>query len=85
MCGWYSSREFFPGFAGSPVDGVVVLDTASNLNLGGHVTAQGWVYFFLAVSVLSLVVAFFFARQVIGSQTGDAQDAEDRRSHQGRR
>ena len=33
-------------------------------------TAQYWVYFFLAVSGLSLVVAFFFARQVIGSDTG---------------
>ena len=27
-------------------------------------------YFFLGVSVLSLVVAFFFARQVIGSDSG---------------
>ncbi len=35
-------------------------------------TAQGWVYFFLAVSVLSLLVAFFFARQVIGSDMGTA-------------
>jgi K(+)-stimulated pyrophosphate-energized sodium pump len=34
------------------------------------VTAQYWVYFFLAVSGLSLVVAFFFARQVIGSDIG---------------
>jgi len=34
------------------------------------VTAQYWVYFFLAVSALSLVVAFFFARQVIGSDQG---------------
>src|ERR1035437_5109150 len=33
--------------------------------LGGFVTAQYWVYFFLAVSALSLVVAFFFARQII--------------------
>jgi len=31
---------------------------------------QSWVCFFLAVSVLSLLVAFFFARQVIGSDTG---------------
>jgi K(+)-stimulated pyrophosphate-energized sodium pump len=31
------------------------------------VTAQYSVYFFLAVSALSLVVAFFFARQVIGA------------------
>jgi len=34
------------------------------------VTAQYWVCFFLAVSALSLVVAFFFARQVIGSDQG---------------
>jgi K(+)-stimulated pyrophosphate-energized sodium pump len=34
------------------------------------VTAQYWVYFFLAVSGLSLVVVFFFARQVIGSDIG---------------
>jgi K(+)-stimulated pyrophosphate-energized sodium pump len=34
------------------------------------VTAQYWVYFFMAVSALSLVVAFFFARQLIGSDTG---------------
>ena len=33
-------------------------------------TVQYWVYFFLAVSALSLVVAFFFARQVIGSDQG---------------
>ena len=33
-------------------------------------TAQYWVYFFLAVSGLSLVVVFFFARQVIGSDIG---------------
>jgi len=31
------------------------------------VTVQYWVYFFLAVSVLSLFVAFFFKRQGIGS------------------
>ena len=36
-------------------------------------TAQDWVYFFPAVSVLSLVVAFFFARQVIGSDQGTPQ------------
>jgi K(+)-stimulated pyrophosphate-energized sodium pump len=41
-----------------------------NLSLGGFVTVQYWVYFFLAVSALSLVVAFFFARQVIGSDQG---------------
>jgi K(+)-stimulated pyrophosphate-energized sodium pump len=34
------------------------------------VTVQYWVYFFLAVSALSLFVAFFFARQVIGADTG---------------
>jgi K(+)-stimulated pyrophosphate-energized sodium pump len=34
------------------------------------VTVQYWVYFFLGMSVLSLVVAFFFARQVIGSDIG---------------
>jgi K(+)-stimulated pyrophosphate-energized sodium pump len=34
------------------------------------VTVQYWVYFFLAVSVLSLFVAFFFTRQVIGSDQG---------------
>ena len=33
-------------------------------------TVQYWVYFFLAVSVLSLFVAFLFARQVIGSDKG---------------
>ena len=33
-------------------------------------TAQDWVYFFLAVSVFSLIVAFFFARQVIGEDQG---------------
>jgi K(+)-stimulated pyrophosphate-energized sodium pump len=34
------------------------------------VTAQYWVCFFLAVSALSLVVAFFSARQVIGADQG---------------
>ena len=33
-------------------------------------TALYWVYFFLGVSGLSLVVAFYFARCVIGSDTG---------------
>ena len=33
-------------------------------------TVLYWVYFFLGVSVLSLFVAFLFARQVIGSDTG---------------
>ena len=36
-------------------------------------TAQYWVCFFLAVSALSLVVAFFFARQVIGAGTGTSE------------
>jgi K(+)-stimulated pyrophosphate-energized sodium pump len=40
------------------------------LFVGGHVTVQYWVYFFLAVSVPSLFVAFLFARQVIGSGNG---------------
>ncbi len=35
-------------------------------------TVQDWVYFFLGVSVFSLFVAFVFARQVIGSETGTA-------------
>jgi K(+)-stimulated pyrophosphate-energized sodium pump len=34
------------------------------------VTATYWVYFFMAVSVLSLFVAFLFGRQVIGSDQG---------------
>src|ERR1035438_2544076 len=50
----------------------VVRDTASNLNSGGLVTVTNWVEFFLAVSALSLVVAFLFARQVIGSDQGTA-------------
>ena len=33
-------------------------------------TVTNWVEFFLAVSVLSLIVAFFFARQVIGADNG---------------
>jgi len=36
------------------------------------VTAQYWVYFFLGVSLLSLVVAFLFARQVVGLAGGSA-------------
>ena len=40
------------------------------LSLGGLVTVQYWVYFFLGVSVFSLIVALFFARQVIGSGVG---------------
>jgi K(+)-stimulated pyrophosphate-energized sodium pump len=34
------------------------------------VTAQYWVFFSLLVSTFSLIVAFFFARQVIGSDIG---------------
>lgn len=33
-------------------------------------TAQEWVYYFLGGSVFSLIVAAFFARQVMGSNTG---------------
>ncbi len=33
-------------------------------------TAQDWVYFFLAVSAISLIVAFFFARQLKGADQG---------------
>ena len=33
-------------------------------------TVTNWVYFFLAVSAFSSLMAFFFARQVIGSDTG---------------
>jgi len=35
--------------------------------LGENVTAQYWVYFFLLVSVFSLIVAYFFVRQMIGA------------------
>ncbi len=36
-------------------------------------TAQeSWVYFLIGVSVLSLIVAFIFTRQVLGSDTGSA-------------
>ena len=35
-------------------------------------TVLGWVYFFVGVSVLSLIVAAFFARQVIGFNIGAA-------------
>jgi K(+)-stimulated pyrophosphate-energized sodium pump len=34
------------------------------------VTAQGWVYFFMAGSGFSLFAAFFFARQVMGADQG---------------
>ena len=61
--------DFSPGFCGSPRL-EAGLSTASNLNLGGDVTATESVYFFLGVSVLSLIVAVFFARQVIGSDIG---------------
>ena len=33
-------------------------------------SVTAWVYFFLAVSVLSLIVALWFTREVIGSDTG---------------
>jgi len=41
----------------------------SKIHIGGLLTAQDWVYFFPAVSVF-LLVAFFFARHVIGSDQG---------------
>ena len=47
-------------------------------------TAQDWVYFFLGVSGLSLLVAVFFTRQVIGSVMG-MRKWEVRRSHEARR
>ncbi len=53
---WPFSREIFVAFP----ETIVV--NHQNFCLGGIVTAQYWVYFFLAVSALSLVVAFFFAR-----------------------
>jgi K(+)-stimulated pyrophosphate-energized sodium pump len=37
------------------------------------VTAQEWVYYFLGMSVLSLIVAVFFARQGIGSHMGSPE------------
>src|ERR1019366_741233 len=40
---------------------------------GGTVTVTNWVEFFLAVSALSLVVAFLFARQEIGSDSDSDQ------------
>ena len=39
---------------------------------GGCVTVLGWMNFFLCVSVFTLIVAAFFARQVIGSEIGMA-------------
>ncbi len=36
-------------------------------------TVLGWMYFFVSASVLSLIVAAFFARQVIGSGIGAAE------------
>ncbi len=36
-------------------------------------TAQGWVYFFMAVSACSLFTAFFFARQVTGADQGTSE------------
>ncbi len=33
-------------------------------------SVTAWVYFFLAVSVLSLIVALWFTREIIGSDTG---------------
>jgi K(+)-stimulated pyrophosphate-energized sodium pump len=59
----------FPGSFRRVFPGPLVINQ-QNFSLGGFVTAQYWVYFFMAVSALSLVVAFFFARQLIGSDTG---------------
>ena len=78
-----ASGGFSPGFSGAAFPESFV-DTASNLNLGGNVTAQDWVYFFLGVSVFSLIVAVFFARQVMGSNL-ERRTCSDCRSHQGRR
>jgi hypothetical protein len=41
--------------------------------------------FFMAVSVLSLIAAFFFARQVIGSDQGISGDAAACQSGEARR
>jgi K(+)-stimulated pyrophosphate-energized sodium pump len=41
--------------------------TIKNVSFGGIVTAQYWVCFFLAVSALSLVAAFYFARFAAGT------------------
>ncbi|MGA3012145.1 MAG: sodium-translocating pyrophosphatase [Terracidiphilus sp.] len=54
----------FPGSFRSVIPGPFVINH-QNFSLGGFVTAQYWVYFFMAVSALSLVMAFF-ARQSIG-------------------
>ena len=43
-----------------------------NFRCGGYVTVSGWMNFFLCVSVLSLMVAVIFARQVIGFVIGTA-------------
>jgi hypothetical protein len=60
----------FPGvFKGVAFPGVV-RDTASNLSLGGHVTVTGLGVLFSGRERFSLFVAFLFARQVIGSDTG---------------
>jgi len=39
---------------------------------GGCVTVLGWMDFFVSVSVLTLIVAAFFARQVVGFENGMA-------------
>jgi K(+)-stimulated pyrophosphate-energized sodium pump len=41
---------------------------ASNQTLGGYVTALGFVYLFLGVSLFSLFIAWFFTRQVSGAE-----------------
>ena len=55
-----------------PVPGPNVL-RFQNLMVGGCVTVLGGVDFFACVGVLTLIVAAFFARQVIGSEIGMAK------------
>src|ERR1700721_1650647 len=62
-------RRLFPGFfQGRYFYRFKQFLTASctNRNPGGRVIAQGWVYFFLGISILPLMVAAFFARQWTG-------------------
>jgi K(+)-stimulated pyrophosphate-energized sodium pump len=46
-------------------------DAHSKTNFpGGSVSVEAWVWFFIAVSFLSLIVAWFFTREVLGSDAG---------------
>ena len=54
-----------------PVPGLNV-PRFQNLMYGGCVTVLGWMDFFVSVSVLTFIVAAFFARQVIGFEIGMA-------------